>query len=205
MELRKNRFIFGFANGQPLLYISIVENCIQKKVPSSRTTLSVFSLLQDFIGGSYQHPCALSLPSCAIHSVSMTSCHGSVSPCFLSSCSQGVRVSHRFWKPLLAIINPIGRFIESYVVLSTFIASLRLMHRSPRLLIDNIIAFVPFSAHSIVPCNFLVTRRNPTRLDFFCGWHPLPSHHRPRCAIPCQRDRVVHTGLEPVITTLKEW
>ena len=31
MELRKNRFIFGFANGQPLLYISNVENCIQKK------------------------------------------------------------------------------------------------------------------------------------------------------------------------------
>ena len=105
----------------------------------------------------------------------------------------------------LATINPIGRFIETYVVLSKFIASLRLMHRSPRLSIDNIIAFVPFSTHSIVPCNFPDMWRNQTRLDFFCGWHPLPSHHRPRCAIPCQRERVVHTGLEPVITTLKEW
>ena len=76
--------------------------------------------------------CALSLPSCAIHSVSLTSCHGSVSPCFLSPCSQGVRASHRFWKLLLAILNPIGCFIETYVPLSTFIT------------IDNIIAFLLF-------------------------------------------------------------
>ena len=131
-------------------------------------------------------------------------------------------VRERVPKLLLATINPIGRFIEScepllesYVLLSTFAdslcglslmnCSLSLMNRSPRLPIDNIIAFVPFSTHSIVPCNFPDMWRNQSRLDFFCGWHPLPSHHRPHCAIPCQRARVVHTGLEPVITTLKEW
>lgn len=31
MELKKNRFIFGFANGQPLLYISNVEIVYKKK------------------------------------------------------------------------------------------------------------------------------------------------------------------------------
>ena len=73
-------------------------------------------------------------------------------------------------------MNPIGRFIESYVVLSTFIASLRLMHRSPRLLIDNIIAFVPFSAHSIVPCNFLVMRRKSNTFGLLL-WLATTSHH----------------------------
>ena len=35
----------------------------------------------------------------------------------IPSCNYGVRVSHRLWKLLLAIINPIGRFIEAYALL----------------------------------------------------------------------------------------
>ena len=84
----KNRFIFGFANGQPLLYISNVEIVYKKSAILTDNTFMIFPLTRLYrwvISASLFR--ALSLPPCAIHSVSMTSCHGLVSPCFLSSCS----------------------------------------------------------------------------------------------------------------------
>ena len=86
-------------------------------------------------------------------------------------------VRERVPKLLLAIINPIGRFIEAYALLleayvppSTFAdnlcglslmnCSLRLMNRSPRLPIDNIIAFVFSTRQLLIPCsNFRLRRR----------------------------------------------
>lgn len=44
MELRKNRFIFGFANGQPLLYISNVEIVYKKSAILTDNTFSIFPL-----------------------------------------------------------------------------------------------------------------------------------------------------------------
>ena len=77
---------------------------------------------------------------------------------------------------MLATINPIGRFIEScepllesYVPLSTFAdslcglslvnRSLSLMNRSPRLPIDNIIAFVFSTRQLLIPCGSFRLRR----------------------------------------------
>lgn len=116
-------------------------------------------------------------------------------PLFPIPLQLGIRVRYRFYELLLAIINPLGRFIEFKLV--------RCYRSLSTLPLDNLIAFVFYSAHSIVPCDFLDIRR------YYHVWTSMwkalhfSSHLCPRCAIPCQRERVVPTGFEPVIPTLK--
>ena len=116
-------------------------------------------------------------------------------PLFPIPLQLGIRVRYRFYELLLAIINPLGRFIEFKLV--------RCYRSLSTLPLDNSLSlcFTP-PTPLYLNRNYIITTSLMcgllSHLDFFCGWHPLLITPMSFCAIPRQRERVAGTGLEPV-------